>query len=114
MEKLIESENKNKKIKNNNENEIKEKVKVKEESLFDKLYPNGDYEFETKKQQESIMFNLEKENKKINIIISEPQNIEKSGFFYQKKLILFVIFLQKNSFLMLKELLVILNGLKIN
>jgi hypothetical protein len=82
--KLIESENKNKEIKNNNENEIKEKVKVKEESLFDKLYPNGDYEFETKKQQESIMFNLEKENKKINIIISEPQNIEKSGFFYQK------------------------------
>jgi hypothetical protein len=84
ISKLIESENKNKEIKNNKENEIKEKVKVKEESLFDKLYPNGDYEFETKKQQESIMFDLEKENKKINIIISEPQNIEKSGFFYQK------------------------------
>ena len=95
---LIKLENQNIEIKNNKENKIKEKEKEneikekeikekeieKEESLYEKLYPSGNYEFETKKQQESIMFNLEKENKKINIIISEPQNIEKSGFFYQK------------------------------
>ena len=80
ISKLIEPQNQNKKIINNSHNEIKEK----EESLYDKLYPNGDYEFETKKQQESKLFDLEKENKKININISEPQNIEKSRFFSQK------------------------------
>ena len=80
ISKLIEPQNQNKKIINNSHNEIKEK----EVSLYDKLYPNGDYEFETKKQQESKLFDLEKENKKININISEPQNIEKSRFFSQK------------------------------
>ncbi len=57
-------------------------LKKDNNNLFN-LYSPCEYNIETAIQQESEMLKLEREKKKINVIINEPK-IESSGFFTQK------------------------------
>ena len=57
-------------------------IQSKKDYSFD-IYSPFEYIINTRKQQESEMMELENENKKINITISEPK-IENGGFFSPK------------------------------
>ena len=62
---------------------IKEDIKKKEDSPFDILYSPQIYDIKTSLQQKNKLLDLEGENKKISITISDPKK-EKSGGFFSK------------------------------
>lgn len=59
--------------------------KVKPENPLDLLYAQENFEFITQQQEDNKLLQLEKANKRINVIINEPKKESTGGFFSKNK-----------------------------